>query len=216
MKDKRFTLIVLRHGNTFEANQVATQVGCKTDLPLTEKGLSQAQHFTTLLQQKGLSPNRIYCGALQRQSKTANIIKAAFPDAALFEKQPSLDEIDYGAWEGLTTDQIKAQWANEYENWVAQAQWPNSLFGASLSKHTQALNQWLTEMAQAVPDNGLIVAVSSNGIIRLMLQWLPQLWDNLVKEKKMESYKVGTGNYCEFSFEGLIPSVQAWNVKPGS
>ncbi len=214
MKDKRFTLIVVRHGNTFEANEIATQVGCKTDLPLTEKGLSQAQSFTTLLQQKGLNPSRIYCGALQRQSKTAHIIKASFPQASLFEKQNALDEIDYGAWEGLSTDQIKAQWANEYENWVAQAQWPNHIFGASFDQHTQALNQWLQELAKTTPDNGLVVAVSSNGIIRLMLQWLPALWENLILDKKMESYKVGTGNYCEFSFEGLTPRILGWNLKP--
>ena len=35
-------LILVRHGNTFEAGQKCVKVGSKTDMPLTAQGLRQA------------------------------------------------------------------------------------------------------------------------------------------------------------------------------
>ncbi|MBS0287911.1 MAG: histidine phosphatase family protein [Proteobacteria bacterium] len=213
-KAKTFRLLVLRHGNTFEANQIATQVGSKTDMSLTEKGLNQAKQFLALLKKDQLSPFAIYSGSLQRQSTTAKLIQEAFPQAGLYTHQDALDEIDYGAWEGLTTEEIKAKWPNEYEHWVSQATWPNKIFQSSLEKHQQALQTWLEHIASNVPENGLVVAVSSNGIIRFMLQWIPTLWNNLVSEQKIETYKVGTGCYCDLRFKGLVPEIAGWNLKP--
>lgn len=214
MTTKKFRLLVLRHGNTFEAHQTATQVGCKTDMMLTEKGLTQAKQFLEMLRQKQLSPFAIYSGSLQRQSKTAHIIHEAFPKANLFTHQNALDEIDYGDWEGLSAEQIKSMWPNEYEKWVSQANWPSNVFQSSFEKHQQALQTWLNDIAANVPENGLVVAVSSNGIIRFMLQWIPTLWNSLIADKKMDTYKVGTGCYCELHFDGLVPEIVGWNLKP--
>ncbi len=211
---KRFRLMVVRHGNTFEANQVATQVGAKTDMALTEKGLAQAQAFADLLLEKGLRPQAIYSGSLQRQSKTANILTNTFPQAALITHTPALDEIDYGAWEGLTLEEITQRWPAEYGAWHTQGIWPNAIFGQSLEYHLSALNKWLLTVSEQVTEGGLIVAVSSNGIIRFLLQWVPGLWQSIVNEKKINDYKVGTGNYCELVFEGLTPKIESWNVKP--
>ena len=212
---KSFRLLLLRHGNTFEAGQTAVQVGCQTDMPLTEKGLSQAQLFTDLLKQQELLPNAIYSGSLQRQTQTADILHKSFNQATLIKQQNALDEIDYGLWEGLTAEEIQAKWPNESKAWHEQARWPESVFKTQLQDHQIALKQWLMDVSQQVPENGLVVAISSNGIIRLMLQWIPQLWNILVYERKMDTYKVGTGHYCDLTINNLVPSINAWNIKPG-
>ncbi len=208
--------MLLRHGNTFEAGETAVQVGCQTDMPLTEKGLLQAQLFTDLLKQQKLIPNAIYSGSLQRQTQTADIVHQSFNHATLIKQQNALDEIDYGLWEGLSADEIHAKWPSEYKAWQEQARWPENVFNTQLQDHQIALKQWITQVSQVVPENGLVVAVSSNGIIRLMLQWIPEQWNMLVYEKKMDSYKVGTGHYCDLTINNLVPTINAWNIKPGS
>ena len=37
------TLIIARHGNTFDKGDIPTRVGARTDLPLVEKGRAQAK-----------------------------------------------------------------------------------------------------------------------------------------------------------------------------
>ncbi len=215
-ENKSFRLMLLRHGNTFEAGETAVQVGCQTDMPLTEKGLLQAQLFADLLKQQELIPTYIYSGSLQRQTKTADIVHQSFNTATLIKQQSALDEIDYGVWEGLTTEQILAKWPAEYKAWHEQARWPDNIFKTQLEDHRTALKLWLTQVSQVVPENGLVVAVSSNGIIRLMLQWIPDVWNMLVYEKKMDTYKVGTGHYCDLTIKDGVPTIMAWNIKPAS
>ncbi|MBS0288433.1 MAG: histidine phosphatase family protein [Proteobacteria bacterium] len=214
--NKSFRLILLRHGNTFNANEIAVQVGCKTDLPLTEKGLVQAEQFLKHLKQQQLSPSLIYCGTLQRQTQTANLLKNAFSGAILKTQTQALNEIDYGLWEGLTAQEIEAKWPLEYQQWQEQAIWPEHVFHSSFSSHNHALKEWLKELNDNASQNDLIVAVSSNGIFRLLLQWLPELWQKLVKERKVDSFKVGTGHYCLLTINANLElNINAWNCKPG-
>lgn len=214
MKAKRLRLMLLRHGNTFEAGEIPTQIGYKTDLPLTSKGNSQAKAFASHLIKQGLSPFSIYCGRLARQVQTAKIVHSIFPKAHLLTQQEALDEIDYGRWEGLTATEIAQQWPQDYQNWCEQGVWPEHIFNRTKEQHLQLLEQWLAFVKENTPDDALVVAISSNGLIRLMLQFMPTLWDSLVETRKMDTYKVGTGHYCDLTLEGMIPMIHAWNVSP--
>jgi probable phosphoglycerate mutase len=214
MTPHSFKLILLRHGNTFASNEVPYQVGCKTDLPLTEKGLIQAHNFVSYLQDQKIDPYAIVAGSLQRQTQTAHIIHQAFTQAKLSTHQAALDEIDYGIWEKLTTESICAQWPKEYEAWHYQAAWPEGVFERSLSFHLGLLKEWIQSLAEQVPHNGTVVAVSSNGIIRLLLHFIPTLWQTLVDSAQMNEYKVGTGSFCILEFNNQIPTISQWNQAP--
>ena len=61
-------LILMRHGNTFEAGQTPVQVGTRTDLPLTAQGLAQAKEMLNYLTAEGISPEAIFAGKLKRHS----------------------------------------------------------------------------------------------------------------------------------------------------
>lgn len=209
-----YRLIMLRHGNTFHANEKAVQVGCKTDLALTDKGAAQAQAFAQFLLDNKLKPAAIYAGSLQRQVQSAHILHEVFNEALLTTHESALDEIDYGLWEGLTSDAIEASWSNEYTAWKNQAQWPNHIFQGSLSQHNELLKKWLQTVSDHASKHELIIAISSNGILRMILQFIPSLWQNLVTEQKMEEYKVGTGHYCDLTITNMVPSINAWNMKP--
>lgn len=211
---KSFRLVLLRHGNTFNDNETPYQVGLKSDLPLTEKGLLQASQFTDYLKTQSTPPFAIYSGALLRQSKTASILHQAFPEATLHIGEHAFDEIDYGAWEGLAVEEIEAKWGAQARAWHEQGTWPQGIFEQDLSTHLTKLRVWLDTLQQTTPNNALVIAVSSQGIIRLLLNFMPALWDKIVSEKAMGDYKVGTGRFCELRVSSGELSIVAWNQRP--
>lgn len=170
-------LILVRHGNTFEDGQTAIQVGARTDLPLTAFGHAQAKSLA-------FNAGVVYSGPLKRHQETA---KALGSNVII---EPALNEIDYGPWEGLSADQIKARWPNEYEAWNNEGKWPVGIFAGSPEDHLQMLKNWVKNLS------GTVVGVTSGGIIRLLAPNQP---------------KVKTGHYCEF---GPSLNVLRWNVKP--
>lgn len=207
-------LRLVRHGNTFNDNEMPYQVGLKSDLPLTEKGVLQAHLFKDHLQSQHETPYAIYSGSLKRQTEAATILHQAFPRAALHTHECAFDELDYGLWEGLTTEEIKAKWPQEYRAWQDEANWPKGILGQTIEHHLSLLKAWLDHLREKVPNDALIVAVSSQGIIRLMLHFIPELWSTLVHEKRMGEYKVGTGHYCDLILTPSALSIQSWNQRP--
>jgi probable phosphoglycerate mutase len=170
-------LILVRHGNTFEEGMTPIQVGCRTDLPLTSYGQAQAKALL-------FHADSVYSGPLKRHKETALV----FGKNVIIE--PALNEIDYGPWEGLTADEIKAKWPQEYEAWNAQGKWPHGIFVGTPEKHLEMLKNWVKTLS------GTVVGVTSGGILRLLGPNQP---------------KVNTGHYCEFD---LNLNVLRWNVKP--
>lgn len=100
-------LVIVRHGNTFDRGDIVLRVGGRTDLPLSQSGLGQAQalgdHFA------GQSFDQLLCGPLLRQSQTADAIieRLASPDSLGIE--PRLTEVDYGPDEGQPEADVVAR-----------------------------------------------------------------------------------------------------------
>ncbi|MDN3508299.1 MAG: histidine phosphatase family protein [Simkaniaceae bacterium] len=91
-------LYLVRHGET-EWSLNGKHTG-RTDLPLTENGLLEAERIRDRL--KGKTFDHIFSSPLQRAYKTCEI-------AGLAEKatiDDTLLEWDYGAYEGITTPEI--------------------------------------------------------------------------------------------------------------
>lgn len=201
-------LILVRHGNTFEAGQTPLQVGARTDLPLTAQGRKQAEQMGDYLLANSISPAAIYAGNLKRQIESAEIIAARLPTrCALKLREPSLTEIDYGAWEGLSSDEIARRWSNEYLAWTEEGKWPERIFGGSLQKHKADIAQWTASLCATFTPGDVIVAVSSNGLIR----FFSNEWETFAKAKQMDRLKVKTGRFCELDLSPKNLVVRSWN-----
>jgi len=216
MSHQNLELILIRHGNTFESDQTAVQVGKKTDLPLTREGRHQAERIAQFLSTNQILPNTIHCGTLSRQTETANIIHQSFPDAQLHSNQEAFDEIDYGAWEGLSSEEIKNKWPLEYQNWLDRAQWPNNIFSQTLEERIHLLQSWKTKILSTQNTKTTHLVVSSNGILRLMLYFNPSLWEKVTQQNQMDLYKVKTGHLCKVTYSNnqLQINLEDWNIKP--
>ena len=98
--ERRNGLVLVRHGET-PWSRSGQHTG-RTDLELTELGRRQAELIGARLRGRPLA--LVLTSPLRRARETARL--AGFPDA---EPSDDLMEWDYGAYEGLTTAQIRAQ-----------------------------------------------------------------------------------------------------------
>ena len=184
-------LILMRHGNTFEEGQIPFQVGASSDLPLTAYGRVQAEEMAKFLAVEGLSPEAIFSGKLKRQAESAQIIADFFN--LKVQNAAALTEIDYGLWEGLSSDAIREQWPKEYAEWNDEAKWQSHIFRGGYEAHLKGLIGWMDELRHLF-CNKTVFAVTSNGLLRLL-----------------KNEKVKTGHFCEIRLHREAMEICRWN-----
>ena len=111
-------IILVRHGQT-EWNRVERFRG-RADVPLNETGLAQAKATgQRVASDASLSeewqPVAIYSSPLSRAVKTAEAIAQHFNLPV--QVHPGIADIDYGQWQGLTPDEVKARWPEIHHAW---------------------------------------------------------------------------------------------------
>ena len=95
----RFNIVIVRHGETEWS--AALKHTSRTDVPLTPAGRRRAASLASVL---GTDYSIVLCSPLRRARETCSL--AGFDDPVI---DPDLREWDYGEYEGLTTDKIRAQ-----------------------------------------------------------------------------------------------------------
>jgi broad specificity phosphatase PhoE len=208
-------LILVRHGNTFEKGEVCVQVGAKTDLALTEVGRDQARQMGDYLKNQGLQPVSVVAGSLRRQTEAARLIAAAVGvEDRLRVGEKSLTEIDYGAWEGCTPEEITKRWPGEYLAWKEASDWPTHIFPGKREERLAAVNNWVAAIRSDYRAGDTVIGVGSNGSIRFFVSLFERKWDQLIRERRMEELKVRTGNFCELLVRADSLEICRWNVTP--
>jgi broad specificity phosphatase PhoE len=97
-------LFLVRHGTT--TLNVQNRYRGRRDVPLDAQGYQDAVDAARLLSPCGLSA--VYAGPLRRTIATGQIIadEARVPDLRILH---GLNNVDYGAWEGLTAQEAERQ-----------------------------------------------------------------------------------------------------------
>jgi broad specificity phosphatase PhoE len=100
------TLYLVRHGATINntADPPLLQ-GCKSDPPLSEAGIAQAEAAARLLSRRPIDV--VYCTPLLRSRQTAERIAACH--SLFVEEVPQLTECDVGLWEGRSWVEIEGR-----------------------------------------------------------------------------------------------------------
>src|SRR3981081_1440367 len=98
-------LFFLRHGQT-AMSRANVFCGRRLDPPLTPEGITMAEEF-----------------AAAYRELEGRAIAPAQPRAAAvglpIEKRDELAELDYGAWDGMTADEVALKFHIEHERWIA-------------------------------------------------------------------------------------------------
>jgi probable phosphoglycerate mutase len=105
-------LLLLRHGRT--AHNASGRFQGQVDVPLDDVGRAQALRVAPLIAAR--RPVTIISSDSSRAVDTAMAVAELTGHEVLLEQ--ALREIDVGGWAGLTLDEVKATFPQEYEDWV--------------------------------------------------------------------------------------------------
>jgi broad specificity phosphatase PhoE len=162
--------VLWRHGQT--TWNVERRFQGKTDIPLDETGVGQAERAARLL--AGLKPTAITASPLQRAAKTAAALAAVTGLPVSYDQD--LVERDGGKWEGLTSTEIREQYPAEHAIWQPPG-------GETSEQVAERVGAALKRAIDRLPRDGLLVVASHGAALRLgmahLLGFPEQIWERL-------------------------------------
>jgi probable phosphoglycerate mutase len=187
-------LVLVRHGET-EWSRSGQHTGV-TDLPLTPAGEEAARALAGALEEFDFS--LVLSSPLRRARRTAEL-------AGL---QPELDrdlaEWDYGAYEGLTTPQVREQLGYDwsvFEHGVAAGETPGESVEEVAARASRVVRRAVDAMA-----SGDVVLVAHGHLLRVLasvfLQREPRFGAHLLLD---------AGAVSVLEYEKELPAVRMWN-----
>jgi len=212
------TLIIARHGNTFNPGDTPTRVGARTDLPLVEKGEDQGRALGCYLQENDLLPDVVYSSTLQRTRKMARLaLKEAGKSLPVYALD-IFDEIDYGPDENKPEDEVVARVGKDaLKLWNEKAIVPDGwqVNPDEIIRNWQRFAHEITKTHDTVTNQVMDVAetvlvVTSNGIAR----FAPHITGNFDNFSQNFSIKLKTGSLGILRFSNDRWIVEDWNIVP--
>ena len=209
-------LLLVRHGNTFAPGDRIVWVGKGQDLPLVPSGRAQAEALGKSLTDARWIPTAAVSGGLKRQVEHLALgAPAGSPEPIRIE---ALDEVDYGQWGGLTTDEIHERFGpDEVTAWNERSEWPQNAGWPETEQEVRARVQaFLSDVAEG-RHGERVMACSSNGLLRWFLAAIPGALESALEEG---TFKVKTGGVGLLRFhsgdEDAQWKVALWNTRPDS
>lgn len=175
------TLLFIRHAETDLAGRFCGH----SNPPVNERGVRQIENLLAALANESI--DSVYASDLSRALTTAGVIGRVF--GLLPVALPSLREIDFGEWEGMSWKEIEArdrayaqQWSDDYPNLPAPG---GESFEAFRSRVLTQINLLLSMSAQRCG-----AVVTHAGVMRIVLRSLCGLDEREAWEQSRE--------YCGF------------------
>ena len=192
-------LVLLRHGET-EWSRIGKHTGV-TDVPLTEEGERRARAVAPVLARRRFG--LVLSSPRQRAVRTAEL--AGF--AGRIEQTEDLVEFDYGAYEGLTSDQIHER-RPDWDLWRDGA--PAGDTPGETAAQVRARVERVIARAQPVLDEGRDVLAVAHGHV---LRALAAAWIDLPPDGGARLV-LSTAALGELGFEHGNRVVDLWNATP--
>lgn len=191
-------LVLVRHGET-EWSKSGQHTG-RTDIPLTENGIEQAKRAGRYLADRTFA--LALSSPLERARETARLVGV----------DPELDddlyEWDYGAYEGLTTPQIKVKRHGPWDLWtdgVPAGDTPGENAAEVRVRVERVLNRVRPVLAEG--DDAIVVAHGH------VLRALGAAWIRLAPQDGAV-LKLGTATVSSLGYEHGRPVIDSWNIAP--
>lgn len=158
------TIYLVRHCKPKLPSDTSICIGIK-DIPLSREGIKQAEKLKRYFQHKNI--NEIYSSPLIRAKKTAEIIA---DNKLKVEIRNDFSELNMGKWDGMTFEEIKQKYPEEYikrgndfENYTVKG-------GESMS---MCRDRSFTQLFYVLENStGNIIILSHVGVNRLILSEL--------------------------------------------
>jgi probable phosphoglycerate mutase len=194
-------IILVRHGET--AWSRSGRHTSRTDLPLTSAGEAAAAALSGALANRTIAAS--FTSPRQRAMRTAEL--AGLAGAKV---DPDLAEWDYGAYEGMTTPQIREQRPGWYL-------WRDGVIPDDAGHPGETVEQVgdradrVLETARPLLAGGDVALVAHGHLLRILTaRWLrlPAACGRL--------FRLDTGTLCTLGTEHAEPVISSWNVPPSA
>lgn len=154
-------LILLRHGEPDQT--VHGRCYGRLDPGLSRRGREQMRQVWRLLNNQPAAA--IYSSPSRRAVESANLRAVDIPAATIDER---LREIDFGAFEGLTYDEISDRYPRQYDEWMSQptnVAFPDGESFATMSARVRRA----FEQIRRLHSGKTVTIVSHGGVNRIVL-----------------------------------------------
>ncbi len=164
------TLYLIRHGET-EGSEVKRYKG-SIDVPLSERGIEQIKRLTEFLDRSYKSYKThnglkaVYCSPLSRALKSAEII--AKPHGLKPVVIHDLRERSFGIWEGMSFDEIREKYPDEFNAWAGNPLKYSPIKGESTIDVRDRVVKVIEEILSNHSEETIAV-VAHGGVNRVML-----------------------------------------------
>ena len=189
-------LVLLRHGRT--AHNADGRIQGQLDVPLDELGMAQAQALGTVF--AASPPAVVVSSDLTRAADTARAVCSHVGLPLRLDAR--LRETHFGLWQGLTGDEVAAQWPDLYARWRQGDDCP--VEGETRVDVGTRAAAVVGEEMPSVPDDGTLLLVTHGGTARALVGTLcrfdPDDWWTLAP----------LGNTC---WSTLVESDGVWRLE---
>ncbi len=188
-------VIIVRHGRT-EWNRVERFRG-RVDIGLDEVGMKQAEVAAKRIREWPISA--IYSSPLRRAMDTSEIIAA--PLRLNVQPMSGIIDIDYGSWQGLSTEQVIARDDSLYSQWIESPYEVKFPGGESFAEVRERVASAIGDLIQQYPKETFVL-VSHKVICQILIL-------NLLGLDSSHFWQI-TQDVCAmnlFEVRGGIPSV---------
>lgn len=160
----KLELVLIRHGYT-QWNKERRYLG-RTDVSLVP---GEAERLKNLRTQPPLGGEfrRVYCSDLRRCRETLAALVPHLMPQAVYDSR--LREMDFGAWEGCTYDQLKDN--PLYRRWIDNPGEATPPEGEAWTQFAARVDHFWTQLQREVqaPEVSRILLVTHGGVIRQLL-----------------------------------------------
>ena len=158
-------IILTRHGKT-QWNARPRFHG-RIDLALSKAGIEQARATCKRIRATlGWKPSAVYTSPMRRCVVTGRIICEPFRLTA--EPVDGLNDIEYGEWQGLTADEVKTRWPEEFRIWSHTPHLSKLPGGETLQEVLARASSALDDILRRHPHD-TIVLVGHSSVNRVIL-----------------------------------------------
>lgn len=155
-------LYLVRHGET-DWNKENRCQGC-IDIELNDDGIIQAQGAAKRL--SGEKIDKIYSSTLKRAGKTAEIINNSLNVELV--KNESLNEINFGEWEGLTFEEMRNRSDYKYNKWSQEPHLVSFPGEGSLKNVFDRAMRYVNQIIDENTGKNILI-VSHGGVLKLII-----------------------------------------------
>lgn len=171
-------LIIVRHGES-EWNKIGRYQG-QEDAALSDLGQRQAQALGGRLQREKI--DAMYTSPLRRAADTARAIAEYHADVP-FHTEDALLEIHHGAWQGLYSNDVKAQYGAELREWQlypTRSQMPNGESFSNILKRVVDFKERLEaeygEQTLLISTHDVVVKILVADALGINMDRINRLW----------------------------------------